>query len=233
MTTDLQKEREMVYASQLAKTLGCNWAIEFPVNEREWPDLLVRDGDQQFGLEVREITKDKETKKGSKRRANESRNNQMIQKLADSYYQQASISIKVGILGNIDNEMEILESLIQFVSDSNEWDNLRIETKNRSIIYATHLPEEVGIYKRWEYVDDRVGWVREIDSEFLTQFVTEKGQKISKYKIHLSDIRLLLVADPTYSSGQLSFTDSKIDVKSEFSEIYFLVYPNEVYRSSS
>ena len=99
------------------------------------------------------------------------------------------------------------KSLIQFVSESNEWDNLKIETENRSIVYATHLPEEVGIYKRWEYVDDRAGWVKEIDNEFLAQFVTEKGQKISKYKIHLSDIRLLLVADPTYSSGQLSFID--------------------------
>ncbi len=233
MTTNLQKQREINYASQLAKALKCNWSIEFPADELEWPDLLVRDGDEQFGLEIREITKDKETKKGSKRRANESRNNKMVKNIADSYYQQASIPIKVGILGNINNELEILESLLLFVIDSNEWDHLRIDTKNGSIIYVTHLPEEIGIYKRWEYVDDRVGWVRKIDSKFLAPFVIEKGKKISKYKIHLSDIRLLLVADPTYSSGQLSFTDSKIEVGSEFSEIYLLVYPNEVHCANS
>ncbi|SEQ02426.1 hypothetical protein SAMN03080615_00062 [Amphritea atlantica] len=223
----------MVYASQLAKTLGGNWTIEFPDDEREWPDLLVHDGVQQFGLEVREITKDKETKKGSIRRASEGRNNQIIQKLADSYYQQTSIPIKVGILGNIDNETVILESLLQFSIESKEWDNIRIDTNKNSIIYATHLPEEIGIYKRWEYVDDRVGWVREIDSEFLAPFIIEKEKKIPKYKIHLDDIRLLLVADPTYSSGQLLFTDNKIDIESEFNEIYFLVYPNEVHRANS
>ncbi|MCU7845079.1 MAG: hypothetical protein KZQ93_14715 [Candidatus Thiodiazotropha sp. (ex Monitilora ramsayi)] len=233
MTTDIQKEREMVYASQLSKALGCDWIIDFPPDELEWPDLVIRESDCQFGLEVREITKDKETKKGSKRRADESRNNKMIQKLADSYYQQANIPLKVGILGNIDNALEILEALMKFIGDSEDWDNLRIETENGSIIYATHLPEEIGIYKRWEYVDDRVGWVRQIDSEFLTSFVTEKEKKIRKYNKHLNDIRLLLVADPTFSSGQLTFTGDKIDIESEFSEIYFLVYPNEVHRANS
>ncbi len=233
MTTDIQKKREMLYASQLAKALGCDWTIDFPPNEREWPDLVVREGDYQFGLEIREITKDEETKKGSKRRAKESRNNKMIQKLADHYYQQSNIPLKVGILGNIDNEIEILEALMEFAGISEDWSNLRIETKNGSIIYAIRLPAERGIYTRWVYVDDRVGWVREIDSEFLTPFVIEKGRKVLKYKKHLNDIQLLLVADPTYSSGQVSFSGSKMDIKSEFSEIYLLVYPNEVRRTNS
>lgn len=233
MTTDIQKEREKAYASQLAKALESNWDIEFPPDEQEWPDLLVRENGHQFGLEIREITKDKETKKGSKRRASESRNNTIVQGLADRYYQQESVPLKVGILGNIDNDIEILETLKRFAHYSSEWGNLRIETENHSIIYATHLPKQAGIYKRWEYVNDKVGWVKEINSEFLLPFIDEKGKKIPKYKMHLNDIRLLLVADPTYSSGQVSFIDSKIDAESNFSEIYLLVYPNKVHRTNS
>jgi hypothetical protein len=233
MTTDIQKEREKAYASQLARTLECEWFIDFPPDELEWPDLVVNEGEHRFGIEIREITKDKETRKGSVRRANESLNNKKVQKLAGRYYEKSNIPLKIGILGNIDNEDEILGTLLEFVSDSDDWSNLRIETKNGSIIYATRLPAEIGIYKRWEYVDDRVGWVREIDSNYLIPFVTEKEKKTPKYKKHLSDIRLLLVADPTYSSGQISFIDSKIGIKSEFSEVYLLVYPNEAHYTNS
>jgi hypothetical protein len=30
----------------------------FPTDELEWPDLLVHDGKNEFGLKVREFTKD-------------------------------------------------------------------------------------------------------------------------------------------------------------------------------
>jgi len=229
MTTDIQKQREKIYASQLAKTLACEWSIDFPPDELEWPDLVVQDGEHRFGIEIREITKDKETRKGSSRRANESLNNKKVQELAGRYYEKSNIPLKVEILGNIGNEIEIVEALLEFVNDSDDWSNLRIETKNGSTIYATRLPAEIGIYKRWKYVDDRVGWVREINSEYLIPFVTDKEKKIPKYTKNLSDIRLLLVADPAYSSGQISFIDRKIGIKSKFSEIYLLVYPNKVH----
>jgi hypothetical protein len=233
MTTTIQKRREMIYASQLAKQLGNDWSFEYPADELEWPDIVAREVGHYFGLEIREISKDKETKKGSKRRANESRNKKMIQEIADRYYQNSNIPMKVQFLGNIDNGKEILEALMVFISCTEDWSDQRIATISGSIIYATRLPAEIGIYKRWEYVDDKVGWARKIDSNFLIPFVTEKEKRIMNYKKHLNDIRLLLVADPTYSSGQISFMGSNIDIKSEFSEIYLLVYPNEVHRTIS
>lgn len=229
MTTDIQKEREKIYASQLAKILACEWSIDFPPDELEWPDLVVQDGEHRFGIEIREITKDKETRKGSTRRANESLNNKKIQELAGRYYEKSNIPLRVGILGNLGNEIEIVEALLEFVNDSDDWSTLRKETKNGSIVYATRLPEEIGIYKRWKYVDDRVGWVREVNSEYLIPFVTDKETKIPKYTKNLTDIRLLLVADPAYSSGQISFMDRNIGIKSKFSESYLLVYPNKVH----
>jgi hypothetical protein len=63
MTSDLQKSKEMMFASQLALTLGLEWNIELPLNEDEWSDLIINEGSRKFGLEIREITKDKETKK--------------------------------------------------------------------------------------------------------------------------------------------------------------------------
>jgi hypothetical protein len=40
----------------------------------------------------------------------------------------------------------------------------------------------------------------------------------------------MLVADPTYSSGMVSFGGAKSSVHSAFDEIYLFIYPNEVHK---
>lgn len=233
MTTDSQKEREMNYAIQLAEIMGKSWKIEFPPNESEWPDLLINDGTEQFGLEIREITKDPETKKGSKRKANESRNLKKIQALAEGYYEISSVPLKVGILGEFDDGARIKDALVKFANVSVDWANERIDLGHDLKIYVTRLPKEAGIYSRWGNVGDRSGWVRKVDSEFIRPFVSEKESRINKYKTHVKDVRLLLVADRTYSSGMLEFQEGSLKIEAAFNEIYVLEYPDKVHLLSS
>lgn len=234
MTSISQKVKERMYANQLASILNKRWIFEFPPDELEWPDLIVFENSEKFGLEIREITNDSETRKGSKKREKESINNKIVQNLVEDYYKKSTTPIRVGILGDIDNRLDILQKLLEFSKKNEEWSSERIElNKGKTILYVSVLPNSIGKYTRWELVDDHVGWVREVESSFIRPYLIEKEKNIKKYKTHLNDVRLLLVADPTYSSGMLSFTDRHIFLETEFNEIYFLVYPNRVVRTNN
>lgn len=213
--------------------MGENWNIEFPPNESEWPDLLVSDGSGRFGLEVREITKDTETKKGSKSKASESRNSRRVQELIESYYAVSSVPLSVGILGEFDDGAGIVEALVGFVESSEVWEHGRLDLGHDLKIHTTRLPAEVGRYANWKNVSDRVGWVREVEWEYIRPFVAEKEARIGKYKTHLKDVRLLLVADRTYSSGMLEFPEGGFKIETAFDEIYLMEYPNKVHLMGS
>ena len=233
MTTDAQKQREMMHADQLMRSLGCNWVIQCSTDEIEWPDLVIQDKEHKFGLEIREITKGSEGKKGNKLRANESNNKKIIQKLINDYDSNSNTPLKVNIVQKLDNVLEIVDALIAFSYTAKSYDFKKIKTLNGSIINVTCLPPEIGIYKDWKYIPDRVGFVKNIDSEFLTEIVLDKEKKIQKYKKHLHDVRLLLVSDSHYKSGKVSFIDEKINIKSDFNEIYLLICPNKIYATNS
>ena len=209
--------------------MGEAWSVEFPPNESEWPDLLIRSGACHFGLEVREITKDTETRKGSKRKANESSNLRKIQILAENYYEISSIPLKVGIIGEIEDSSQLKDVLVKFARGSKDWDREEIAFGANTEIYVTRLPAEAGRYIRWESVRDKVGWVREVDIEFVRPFVSEKEARITKYMTHVQDVRLLLVADSSYGSGMLEFREDGLKIRSRFSEIYLFEYPNKVH----
>jgi len=180
MTSDLQKSKEKMFASQLALALGLVWDIELPLNEEEWPDLIIHEGSRKFGLEIREITKDKETKKGSLRKSNEHRNSKFIKNLAKCYYEKSDIPIKVDILGKLENNTDILKSLLKFSNESEVFSKQQLELKDNLTIHATHLPR--GMYKyHWNFIGDKVGWTKKIDSQFISPFVTEKESKLVKY----------------------------------------------------
>jgi hypothetical protein len=230
MTTNIQKEKEFIFAHQLATSLGEDWVISFPPDELEWPDLIVNDGVNNFGLEVREFTKDQESKKGSKLRESESKNRSLVAKLARKYYQQSEVPIKVNILRDISNEHQILSALIEFSRTHNAWDSDRLDLDGVTIIQVTRLPDELGQYSHWKYLDDRIGWVRRIGISEIALLITEKEKKLKKYRTHLEDVRLMLVADPTFSSGMISFECEGLIASSDFNEVYLLIHPNDVHK---
>ncbi len=71
MTRNCQKELEIGFAEYTSNILKEEWGIEQPLNEIEWPDLLINHNEQSFGLEVRSIFLD-EKASGSLLKKNES-----------------------------------------------------------------------------------------------------------------------------------------------------------------
>jgi len=232
MTTDAQKEMEVYFAEKAAENLGEIWIVKPSPDEKEWPDLLVTHESKEFGLEVRELYPD-ESRKGSKKRAIESRNHQAINSIAEKYYEISENTIKVDFLGNIENEDAILSELKTVESDLGDFEHVRFEPYRGLVVHVTKLPSKLGKYKRWAYVSDEVGWVGELTNEKIQEKVNEKSKEIEKYSKNLSDVRLLLVCNRRLNSGKFTYAPSGAIDCGGFKEIYFLSYPDSVFRINS
>ena len=234
MTKEYQKNTEIFYAENTGELLGELWKVESAPDEENWPDLLVSTGKEKFGLEVREIYLD-ETNKGSIKKADESENRKKIQELASLYYKRNLTPIKVDILGDLSDPKKILSSIINSVHKLSTFGQKKIDIKDDCTIFIDRLPDQMGEYKMWNYITDKVGWVESINKETIDKFITMKAKKLEKYSKNITDVRLLLVGDRFYNSGRSKLPygdDLKFD-KQGFTEVYYLSYPESVIKLKS
>lgn len=232
MTKEHQKIREENYAKKAGDLLGESWKLRPSPNEVSWPDLLVTTEREEFGLEVREIYLD-EAKKGSIKKANENNNLKIIQELANSYYKSNPLPIEVRLLGDITNFDQILYTITNNVLRLSIFEQKRIEPYSGCIVYIQRIPDQLGEYKRWDYISDKVGWVSNVDKEVIDRAIALKAKKLSKYAINISDIRLLLVSDKIFNSGKARMTDDITFDSHGFKIVYYLSYPESVRKLSS
>jgi len=232
MTTKHKKSIEMFYAKKTGELLGESWEVEPSPNEVSWPDLIVTTELGKFGLEVREIYPD-ESINGSTKKANEKNNLNSIKNLADAYYKTSRSSINVKISGDIGHHDRLLNAIIKEVPKLSEFEKKRIEPYNDCIIYIRRLPNQIGEYKKWEYMSDRVGFVSSIDKESIGRSISEKAKNLPKYAENISDVRLLLVSNRIFNSGKARLNEDVTCDSHGFNTIYYLSYPYEAWKLSS
>lgn len=232
MTTKHQKSLELIYARKTGELLDESWKVEPSPDEVSWPDLIVTTKLEKFGLEVREIYHD-ESSKGSTKKANEKNNLKKIKELADSYYKVNGSSVKADLLGDIGHHDKLLNTIIREVPQLSEFEQKRIEPYNDCIIYVRRFPDQLGEYKRWNYVSDKVGLVSNIDKDLIERVIDEKAKKLPKYANNISDVRLLLVSNRIFNSGKAYLkNDIVCDIRG-FNNVYYLSYPEAAWRLSS
>ncbi len=224
MTTKHQKNFEVIYAKKAGELLRETWSVEPSHDETNWPDLIVTTELGEFGLEVREIYPD-ESIKGSKRKDNERNNQKNIKKLADDYYKANCLSIKVKFLGDISRFDQLLKAIIDEVLQLSVSEQKRIVPYNGCVIYIRKLPEKSREYKKWEYVPDKVGWVRNTDKNIIDMAIVKKAKNLKKYTKKISDIRLLLVSNRIYNSGKDCLMNEVTFNGRGFNRIYYISYP--------
>lgn len=229
MTRKHQKELEKIYAMKAGELLDETWNVEPSPDEASWPDPIVTTELGKFGVEVREIYLD-ESIKGSTRKANEKNNLKNIKKSADAYYKVNCSSIKADLLGNIEHHDRLLKAIIAEVPQLSEFEQKRIEPYSGCVIYIRKLPDQLGEYKRWNYVSDKVSWVSNMDKDVIDRAIVEKAKNLSKYTEKISDIRLLLVSDRIYNSGKARLMNEITFNARSFNKIYYLSYPDEVWQ---
>lgn len=232
MTTPLQKQLEIVYATKAGELLNDSWQVEAAPDEANWPDLIVRVASGIFGLEVREIYLD-ETKGGSAKKARETYNRELITDLARTYYECSSIPIKVDVLGKIGQQESFSRVLSDEASHLSVFDKVRLEPYYGCVAYVTRLPEQFQNYRRWTYIDDQVGWIASIDKSPLERVIVQKAKKLVKYSSQISDVRLLIVSNRIYNSGKASLTSEMLCNANGFTFVYYLSYPEMVWTITS
>lgn len=224
MTAEIQKWLELRYATKTYEKLGKSWSITPAPNESDWPDIMVVEEGQNFGLEVREIFPDESTK-GSDNRKNEASNDKTIRDIAKAYYEGEKLPICVKFIGEISDQITIVNELWAASKHMADMDQLRIELSSTTIMYLRKLPSSFENYSRWTYVSDGVGWVGKLDTDFVQGKIDEKAAKLDKYTRNIDDVRLLLVCNRELNSGKFVYPPEGTVKLSGFKEVYFLSYP--------
>lgn len=230
MTKLSQKKEEAFYASCLANKLKEEWAVVDSENEEEWPDLLVKTGDSEFGLEVRSLFKDENVGVGSPLKRKESLNINFLRRLKNEYYKICNIPVTLRVLGNFTNNdiCDIAEIVKAEVDKIDVMQQVRLEYRPLDVIYITRLPEEFVQYGRWDNVGDSTSWECNLNSEVIKKAVLAKSEKLAKYKENVNDVRLLLVLNGLKSSGMVQLTEVENINCLGFNKIYIFLYPGEV-----
>ena len=232
MTRQSQKNEEMHFAKKASELLAVEWDIEESPSEKDWPDLIVSSNGEKFGLEVRSIFKD-EFESGSALRKKESFRNSCLKDLAEKYYEITDIPISLKINGDIGKEHigNISEFLKTNVAGLEEKEQLNVVYKESGVkFYLQRLPNDFGQYSWWLNVSDYVGWVSKFKNEILENAISSKEKKIEKYRKNISDIRLLLVLNVVKNSGRAEIDEFLNELKSEFREMYIMMYPEKIYK---
>lgn len=232
MTTNHQKHLELIYAKKAGELLDEAWKVEPSPDEVSWPDLIVTTELGNFGLEVSEIYLDA-SNYGSTQKANEKKNLQTIQKLADNYYNTNCSSIKADFLGDISHHDNLLNAIRRAVPRLSESEQKRIAPYRGSVIYIRRLPDRLGAYKKWNYVSDKGGWVSNIDKVIIERAIARKAKNLPKYVKYISDVRLLLVSNRIFNSGKTRLVGDMTCDTHGFNTVYYLSYPAEAWKIRS
>ena len=221
------KVQERIYAEAAAALLKIEWLlIEIP----EPLDFEVRTASETFGLEVRQIFVDAETEFGSPAKRNESEKVKDILALSMRYYESGGRPILAKFLGQMSPATnKALIELMVSAAPTYPGPSKTIDAHGVKV-FMTPLPASFLNYSRWFFVNDRVGWLKQITVADLQYAINRKEANLGLYKQKFDNIDLLLVADRTFNSGKLVEADDLVVNNPGFRTIYFMSYPESIQR---
>ena len=154
MTRPVQKKRERFFAEEAARSLGKSWSLS---EDREHPDFIVAEGDQAFGLEVRQIFMGLQSCGGSAMKANKSTTQRHVNALRREYEAFTNIPLIVKFVGDMSvaNLATVIPALVAEDFPSNPI------THHVVLDCGTGLRVHVtkALRPEWYSVNDRVGFV--------------------------------------------------------------------------
>ncbi len=229
MTQPSKKKSERFFVEKAAELLGKKWCLSGP--DRESPDFIVTEGEQQFGLEVCEIFQGRQRKAGSLRKKKEAETQRAVNDLRHKYEQKEDIPLIVKFVGDMcdENMAAVLPTLFAMnlsAKPPGHQDIIPVDEGEVTLhVYVTR-----AFAANWFSVKDCAGWVNRNPIEHVTEAIKKKSKKLPDYKrcAGLDDIRLLIVANRIKNSGKLAPLKCPVlDVKG-FHVVYFFSYPEEV-----
>jgi len=198
----------------------------------EGPDFKIEFPDKIIGLEVTSLLKD-ESLKGSPIKRIESFRGRWLSEVSEKYYEKSQFPLKVQILiksGELEGDPEALACELAQRSKIKIGERAEFEftasAKCNLEIWFVRLPDKFKRYNRWTFIDNHIGFSREIDEAVILNKVKKKVAKLPKYRERYSEIVLLIVLDRTYESGMFhSITDELVLPDCDFTSVYLALYP--------
>lgn len=222
----VNKVQERVFAETAASLLQVDWTFkEIP----EPLDFEVQTATESFGLEIRQIFVDSESHFGSPTKRDEAKNIRNISLLAKKYYAMGGSPISANFLGEIQpgSVDKIVLGMIE--SAPKVFEERAVFQTSEIKVFMTSLPKVFGEYSNWNFVRDKVGWVKDISNSELQYAVNKKTPKLESYKRKYKNVDLLLVSDRTFNSGKFTFGSILGIVNPGFRNIYFMSYPESIH----
>ncbi len=224
------KNAERLYLEHFLKEYPC-FTIEDASKSREAPDFILRDSEGLIGFEVTQIFRDT-SPAGSPSRAAEARRMKFLRKIADLYYPSGlPILVKAAIPDRPDEDPSTVADALRATRPAVLWQTETVSFPGDSKYLVTALPAELGSYKRWQCLNNHIGWVGRLERKTIVDCIQEKSKKLTEYKRAAERIALLLVVDRTVKSGMINPPGPESTFNSEgFSAVYLQIYPNKAAR---
>ena len=220
----MNKWEERFYVERAAEMLKVEWVVG---EDRESPDFIIAEGNYQFGLEISELFIGREGRKGAAKKAEESFDQEAIDRYRNIYEGERDIPLCVRILGSVNDE--IMDQLLAYLlrhdfGAMSLGDQIVIQPSDHFKAYVTK-----GLRNWWFRVDDRVGMVNTDPMPIMEVRVARKSENLRRYQEAAGeDVRLLLVANRIMNSGRLKLVEKESLDTRGFRAVYFLSYPENV-----
>jgi len=242
------KSHERLFLDRMLKDL--DWNVTQVLDGDEPPDFYVIKDDGCIAVEVTRVYRREHPKKGSPEAAQEQEYHRFASDLVQSYYSQpAAQPIRVQVfLPPIITSPAVrqwsreqrkehaaavaAQAMVEFrkLPSMQPWEELKFEVQHRDGRYATFrviaLPPDSGAERRWEVVNNSIGWRGLVAPALLQDKVAEKGRRVPEYRQQVSSAVLLVVADGMRASGFLELPPDVSVNASGFDAVYFLRYPH-------
>ena len=187
MTRPVQKKRERFFAEQAARSLGKSWSLS---EDREHPDFIVTEGDQSFGLEIREIFMGPQSRAGSAMKAKELASQRKINALQLEYEAITNIPLNVKFVGDMSaaNLATVIPAVVA--------EDFPSKPVTHHIVFDSGTGLRVHVTKalrpEWYSVNDRAGFVDRNSLKIIADAIEKKAEELNTYMAFAgSDIRLL------------------------------------------
>ena len=239
------KNLERFFLDRMLKDLG--WIDAEVLDGDEPPDFLVVKEDGRVVVEITRIYQ-RETSKGSPEAAQEAEYDRFASDLAEAYYADAAarpIQVKISLPSIIQspavrqwtrgerrqNDADVAaKALIELrnLPPLESWAEYKFEVENRDgrpcAFWVTALPPDTGMERRWEVLNNRIGWRGVVVQTLLQDKIAKKAVGLAAYRGDVEFAALLVVADAMRASGFLELPAGMAVKGCGFDAVYFQRY---------
>ena len=240
-TEATKKTVERIFLDRLINDL--KWSVVAVRDGDEPPDFFVDMAEGTLAIEVTRIFR-REGRSGSPEAEQEHHASKFVARVASLYFSdkgaqsiQVSVALPPVIHGpavrtysryerGADENAVLLRAVsrLRHIPKLAPWERHKFQVRQMDgrplTFYVTALPLGTGLERKWDAMNNTVGWVANVD-DLLQRKINNKVPGLKKYRDRVASSHLLIVADGSAASGFLEVSGAAAIDPKEFDAVYF------------